>query len=138
MSPVHADHLIYMQPRGEKTMTEPTSVTGAVPVTDTPTESVPEPVRAAAGLWGTLVGFVGLAVSALTSFGVLSIVQASQINTLTEYVSANLVPVGTALVGLWTLVGALAGSHITAAVGRRKVQPVETAAARRRADGTVR
>jgi hypothetical protein len=112
----------------------------STPVSETePTASVPEPVRAAAGLWGTVVGFIGLAVSALTSFGVLTVVQASQINTLTEYISSNLVPVGTALVGLFTLVGALAGAHVTAAVGRRKVQPVpETRLRSYREDGTVR
>lgn len=110
-------------------MSEPTSVTGPAPVAQ-PTASTPEPVRAAAGLWGTVVGFVGMAVSALSAFSVLTTVQVTQINALTEFVSTNLVPVGTALVGLFTLVGTLAGAHVTAAVARRKVTPVVEAPVR--------
>lgn len=104
-------------------MTDPVVTTG-------PTDSTPEPVIKAAAIWGSLAAFVAMAVSVLVTVGVLSSEQASAIGDVTTYVSANFIPVGTALAGLFTLVGSLVSAHVTALVARRHVTPVAKAARR--------
>lgn len=101
-------------------MTEPV-------VTTEPTASTPEPVLKAAAIWGSLATVVVTLLGVATAVGVLSSEQVTAINDVVDYVSANLVPVGTALLGAFTLVSGLAGSFATAAVARRKVTPVREA-----------
>lgn len=95
-----------------------------VPVTDQPKASTPEPVLKAAASWGVLVPFIVSAVGVLVGVGVLSNEQAELINNITDYITANLVPVGAVVIGLSSLVSGVLGSFTTAAVGRRKVTPV--------------
>lgn len=89
--------------------------------------SVPEPVIKAAALWGTLVSVLVPLIGALVATGVLSSEQASAITSLSEYVGANIVPVGVALVGVVGLVSGVLASFATAVVGRRHVTPVPPA-----------
>lgn len=102
----------------------------------TATASTPEPVLKAAALWGTLVSVVVPLLGALVATGVLSSEQSDSITGLVDYVSANVVPLGVALVGGFGLLTGITASFATAAVGRRKVTPVAPAVVRA-ADGPV-
>lgn len=89
-----------------------------------PTASTPEPVVKAAAVWGTLVSVIVPALGALVATGVLSSEHAESITGLVDYVSANVIPVGVALVGGFGLLTGVLASFATAVVGRRKVTPV--------------
>lgn len=108
-------------------MTEPEPATVATPVVNQPTESTPEPVLKAAAVWGTVSAVVVTGVGLLVTFGVLSSEQAAILNDVVSYVTVNIVPVGTAIVGVTGLVSGLVASHATALVARRKVTPVAPA-----------
>lgn len=88
------------------------------------TQATPEPVLKAAAIWGTLVSVVVPLLGALVATGVLSSEQADAINSLTTYVTTNIVPVGVALVGGFGLLTGVVASFATAVVGRRQVTPV--------------
>lgn len=140
MSPVHADHLIYMQPRQENTMSTPTSVTGPEPVTtsDQSTASTPEPVVKAAALWGSLSALFITGIGVLVAVGSLSSTEASTYYTAIGAVSTNFVPVATAIVGIVGLVSGIVSPLVSAFVARRHVRPVAEASVRYLSDGTVR
>ncbi len=88
------------------------------------TASTPEPVLKAAAVWGSLATLLVTTVGVLVAVGVLTSEQAAALSTVVDYVSSNIVTVGTVVVGLVSLVSGLAGSFATAAVGRRHVSPV--------------
>lgn len=106
----------------ETQMTDPIA-----PVSNEPVAETPEPVLKAAALWGSLAAFLVTAVGVLVAVGVLSSEQAALLNTTVDYISSNLVPVGTVVVGLVGLISGLVSSHATALVARRQVTPVATA-----------
>lgn len=95
-----------------------------VPSDPTPQASTPEPVLKAAALYGTIVSVVVPLLGALVATGVLTSEQADAINSLSDYVGANIVPVGVALVSGFGLITGIGASFATAAVARRKVTPV--------------
>ncbi len=86
--------------------------------------STPEPVVKAAAVWGSLSTLIVTAVGVLIAVGVLSSEQADALSAVVDYVSLNIVPVGSVVVGLVSLVSGLAGSFATALVGRRSVTPI--------------
>lgn len=101
-------------------MTEPTPV----PVADEPTASVPEPVLKAFAIYGSLASVIVTLIGVATAVGVLSSEQAAVVNEVLDYVSANFVTVGSAVVGVVGLVSGLVSGGVTAAVARRHVTPV--------------
>lgn len=121
-APLRRSEVIFTQPRGmENVMTEPTPV--AVPVDPEPTAAAPEPVLKAAAIWGTIATFIVTAVGVLVAVGVLSTEQAAVIGQVADYVSVNIVPVGSVIVGLVGIFSGGAAAGVTAAVARRHVSP---------------
>lgn len=105
-----------------------------------PTASTPEPVVKAAWIWGTLSGFITTAIGVLVAVGALTSAQGDAYGAVVDYVSVNLVPVATAIVGVVGLVSSIASHQATAWVARRKVTPVAEAPVAKtyRSEGTVR
>lgn len=99
-------------------MTEPV-------VTDPePTASTPEPVVKAWGIYGSLATVVVTLIGVGSAVGILSSEQAALATDVLNYVSANFVVVGSAVVGVVSLVSGLVSGGVTAAVARRHVTPV--------------
>jgi hypothetical protein len=111
--------LIYMTER-KHVMTEPV-------VGEEPTASTPEPVVKAAAIWGSLWTALATGIGLLATFGVLSGEQVAILNQLGSLVTANIVPVGIAVVGIVSAVSGLGAAGVTAAVARRHVRPVPPA-----------
>lgn len=108
---------------------DPTAVTPVV--TDPqPTASTPEPVIKAAAIWGSLSALIVTGLGVLVAVGTLSSEQAAVVNQVVNYVTVNLVPVGSVIVGLVGLLSGLVSSHVTALVARRHVTPVPPARVR--------
>jgi hypothetical protein len=93
-------------------------------VTDEPTASTPEPVLKAFAIYGSLATVVVTLLGVAVAIGVLSSDQASAINGVLDYVSTNFVSVGSAVVGVVSLVSGLVSGGVTAVVARRHVTPV--------------
>lgn len=110
---------------------EPTAATPVVTERDV-TASTPEPVLKAAALWGTLSTVLVTAVGVLVSVGALSTAQGDVVNGVVDFVTTNIVPVGSAIVGIVGLVSGLVAAHATALVARRQVTPVAPARVERR------
>jgi hypothetical protein len=97
-----------------------------------PAEPTPEPVLKAAAVWGSLATIIVTLLGVASAVGVLSTEQSAMVTDVVGYVSANIVPVGSALLGAFTLVSGIVASFATATVARRKVTPVVKASTHHR------
>lgn len=93
---------------------------------DNPQVSTPEPVLKAFGAWGSLATLVVTAVGVLVSVGVLSSQDAATLTSTLDYVNAHFVEVGTAVVGIVSVVSGLVSGVVTAVTARSKVVPVDS------------
>jgi hypothetical protein len=114
--------------RGENTVTDPV-------VTTEPTADVPEPVRKAGWVWGTLATFIATTLGVLVAVGKVSQAEADSLNYGINEVGNYLPGLVGAIVGIVGIVSGIVSHVATSEVGRRSVKPVPEARLNRHESG---